>query len=698
MSAMATAGAAGTALRPWVVKFGGLLCEEPADRERLARACAQVAAPLILVHGGGRQVSRLQTALGHEVRFVDGRRVTTAEELIAVEMSLSGSTNQAIVRALAAAGRRAVGLSGCDGMLVQCDLVTELGRVGTPVAVEVTVIKALLGAGFTPVISPISLGPDGEAVNVNADEMASALAIALDAERLLLLSDVSGVEVQGKLRSRIAGDEVEALIAGGQVTAGMIPKLRAASAAAANGVEEVWIASFDGRPLGDIEGTRVGAVLATGPASIGGNEPPKRKAAGTIEESGVLAGVFHYPRLLLTRGEGSWVWDAAGHRYLDFTAGLGIAALGHGRRDLATALGEEFAKLGNCSNLYANLPALELAQRLQQSSFASRIWFANSGSEAIEAALKFSRLRGRALGGAQKTAVLAFKGAFHGRTMGALATTHEPRYRRPFAPLVPGTRFATFNDLASAASAIDDRVCAVLVEPVQGEGGVVPAEPEFLRGLRLLCDEHRALLVFDEVQCGLGRLGFLHAYQAYGVVPDLATLAKPLAAGLPLGAVLIGAQTVEYLQPGHHGSTFSGGPAVCAVGIRVFDAIAEPAFLARVQALSFRLRAGLDGLAAEFPLFKTARGRGLMQALVVAEPRRHSPADLVQASRAHGLLVTRAGTDAVRLLPPLNVSEDEVDHAIAILRLVADGITRRRRRPIATVGAVAALAATGGRT
>ena len=527
-----------------------MLCEEPAVLASLARACARVAAPLVLVHGGGRQVSRLQSALGHEVRFVDGRRVTTQEDLVAVEMSLSGSTNQAIVRALLAAGRRAVGLSGCDGMLVRCDLVTELGRVGKPAAVEAGVLQALLAAGFTPVISPVSLGPDGEAVNVNADEMACALAMALGAERLLLLSDVSGVQVKGELLAEIAADEVEALVASGQVTDGMIPKLRAAADAAVSGVGEVRIASFDDRPLADIVGTRVARRPAEATAPRGEGEAPKTDAPRVIDESQVLAGVFHYPRLLLVRGEGSWVWDADGRRYLDFTAGLGIAALGHGRRDLAAALGEEFAKLGNGSNLYANVPALELARRLQQSSFAARIWFANSGTEAVEAALKFSRLHGRALGSAQKTAVVAFKGGFHGRTMGALSATHDPRYRRPFMPLVPGTRFATFNDLESVVSAMDDRVCAVLIEPVQGEGGVVPADPEFLRRLRLLCDAHRALLVFDEVQCGLGRLGFLHAYQAYGVVPDLATLAKPLAAGLPLGAVLIGEQVVEHLRAG----------------------------------------------------------------------------------------------------------------------------------------------------
>lgn len=402
-----------------------------------------------------------------------------------------------------------------------------------------------------------------------------------------------------------------------------------------------------------------------------------------IDESTVLAGVFQYPRLVLARGEGSWVWDDEGRRYLDFTAGLGVVALGHGRRDLAAILAEQFATLGHCSNLYGNIPALELARRLRDSSFASRVWFANSGAEAVEAALKFARLHGRAAGGLGRHGIVAFRGGFHGRTMGALAATHDPHYRRPFAPLLPGVRFARFNDLDSARRAVDERTAAVLVEPVQGEGGVIPAEPAFLSGLRALCDQVGALLVFDEVQCGLGRLGTLHAYEAYGVMPDLAALAKPLAGGLPLGAVLIGARVADHLRPGLHGSTFSGGPAVCAVARRVVDTIADPGFLLAVRARAERLRAGLLEIVAQAPVFRAARGRGLMQALVLARPRRHPPADFVRLARAHGLLVTRAGTDAVRLLPPLTVSEEEIDAAVAAMGEVAldmaPAAARRRR-------------------
>jgi acetylglutamate kinase len=249
----------GGSSRSWVVKVGGRQCEEPAGRNHLARACAELARPLVLVHGGGAQVSRRQRDLGCVPRFADGRRITATEDLEVVEMVLSGAVNKSLVRALARAGRPAVGLSGADGALLRCALVPGLGRVGTPTAVDARLLEAVLAAGFTPVVSPISCGPDGEAVNVNADEAAAALAAALGAERLLLLSDVDGVQCGPQTSPEVKADDVAALVASGQVTDGMIPKLRAAAAAVVAGVTEVRIARLagDGASLADVQGTRV---------------------------------------------------------------------------------------------------------------------------------------------------------------------------------------------------------------------------------------------------------------------------------------------------------------------------------------------------------------------------------------------------------------------------------------------------------
>jgi len=606
--------------------------------------------------------------MGRSSRFVQGRRVTEPEDLELVEMALSGATNKRVVRALANAGLRSVGISGSDGGLVRCSVLGELGRVGVPDAVAPDLLRTLLDSGFTPVVSPVSVATDGEAVNVNADEVASALAVALHAERLLLISDVDGVQVRGSVRSLIAPHEVDLLVASGEVDRGMIPKLRAAARAGVEGVPEVWIRGTAG-DFEDPRGTRVGEEA---PATT--DAPRDAQTPGDAQsprEADLLAGVFTYPRLLLVRGEGSYVWDANGRRYLDFSSGLGVAALGHGRADIAELLREQFLTLAHCSNLYANLPSLELARRLVDSSFASRVWFANSGTEANEAAIKFARAFGREYGGTRKREIVAFRGGFHGRTIGALAATHHLAYRRPFAPLMPGVRFANFNDASSAASVIGPKTCAVLVEPVQGEGGVLPAVPGFLERLRTLCDEHGALLIFDEVQCGMGRLGTLYAYQSYGVVPDMITLAKPMGAGYPLAAVLLGDRVASILRPGQHGSTFAGGPAACALGAKVFDEISRPEFLSRVQALGTRLRTGLDTLAKTSSAFREARGRGLLQAIVMSA-RAPKPETIIRRAREEGLLITRAGERAIRFLPPLNISDSDIDAALAIIRTISE--------------------------
>lgn len=386
-------------------------------------------------------------------------------------------------------------------------------------------------------------------------------------------------------------------------------------------------------------------------------------------EAELFAGVFAYPRLQLVRGEGCFVWDSDGQKYLDFTAGLGVLALGHGRHELAEIMAQQFVRLGHCSNLFANQPAQKLAQMLRACSFAERIWLACSGTEVIEAALKFARVYGQAHGGAHKHGFIAFERGFHGRTMGALSITYEPAYRLPFAPVMPGVQFAKLNDLASVARVMHQGVCAVIVEPVQGEGGVHVAEPQFLQGLRQLCDDHHALLVFDEIQAGLGRTGKLFAYEHSQVVPDMLALAKPLGGGLPIGALLLNAKAADGLRAGQHGSTFGGGPTVCAVAVAMLEALAQPELLAGVAARGAQLQAGLERLCARYDFVAGQRGLGLMRALCVAHdaPAGQRPLDIVTAARSRGLLVTRAGDDAVRFLPPLNCSAQHVDAALEIL-------------------------------
>ena len=372
-----------------------------------------------------------------------------------------------------------------------------------------------------------------------------------------------------------------------------------------------------------------------------------------------------YPMLPFTpvRGSGVFLEDASGRRVLDFYGGHAVAALGYGHRDLSEALARQSRDLVFQTNALPLRIRDEAADRLAAFGPAGlgRVFFVNSGAEANENALRLAfRVTGR-------SKVIAMEHSFHGRTAAAAAVSFgaaKSWYGFPRTPF--DVVFAPRNDGAALAAAVDSSTAAVIVEPVQGEGGVIPADPDFLAGLRALCDRNEALLIFDEVQCGLGRTGSLYAYHQYGVTPDILTLAKPLAAGLPLGAALLSEKVATLLRPGQHGSTFSGGPAACAVGVHVFDAISDPDLLTHVTARGRQLRAGLEVLAAS-RLIDGARGMGLMQALVVAPRWKSAIPKIIQGARERGLLVTRAGDDAVRLLPPLTCSAQEVDEALAIL-------------------------------
>lgn len=356
-------------------------------------------------------------------------------------------------------------------------------------------------------------------------------------------------------------------------------------------------------------------------------------------------------------GEGAWLFDTEGNRYLDAGAGIAVNALGHNHPVVMQALREAAALPLHLSNLYYNTPMILLARDLCESCFADRVFFANSGSEANEGAFKFARKYARViLGREDKTDIVAFTGSFHGRSMGAVAATSTEKYRLPFSPVMPGVTFAPFNQIEPARQAITDHTCAVIVEPVQGEGGVTPATPEFLAALRQRCDEVGALLIFDEVQCGLGRTGYLWAHQAGGVTPDIMTIAKPIAGGLPMGAILLTEAVAGALGTGDHGSTFAGGPFVSHVARAVFGTLNNAEFLAEVAEKAEMLVNGLQNLANTSALVTEVRGRGLMRGLVVTVPA----LNVVKAAQAHGLLALVAGPNVVRILPPLTISAEEI--------------------------------------
>jgi acetylornithine/N-succinyldiaminopimelate aminotransferase len=368
---------------------------------------------------------------------------------------------------------------------------------------------------------------------------------------------------------------------------------------------------------------------------------------------------------------------------------VGVWGGGGGVGEMVVA--QQAAQLTHVSNLYYTAPQVELARKLIENSFADKLFFCNSGAEANEAALKFARKYAKKQGSRRdeeqgsnfspaphpprppappppRSGIVAFSGSFHGRTMGALSVTYKAQYREAFEPLVPGVRFAPFNDLAAARQVIDDSVCAVIVEPIQGEGGVNPATPEFLRGLRELCDAHDALLIFDEVQCGLGRTGHLWAHEATGVTPDIMTLAKPLGGGLPIGATLMTQKVADAIQAGDHGSTFAAGPLVCAAANVVFDRIQQPGFLQHVQEMGAYLRHRLETL--EMEEIVAVRGAGLL----VGVELKTAVLPLITRARQNGLILINAGDTVLRLAPPLIAERQHIDEAIRKLELsIVDG-------------------------
>jgi predicted acetylornithine/succinylornithine family transaminase len=417
--------------------------------------------------------------------------------------------------------------------------------------------------------------------------------------------------------------------------------------------------------------TSPSAVAGTPGGSHDGMTADRAGGAGPADGCGAAASpvlaTYRQAPPLFVRAAGCRMYDDAGAAYLDFASGIGVNALGYGDAGVTAAVEAALATgLVHTSNLYRTAPAVALAAELVRGSFADRVFFCNSGAEANEAAFKFARRWARAAGGAAKHEIVALRGAFHGRLFGSLAATDRRALQEPFEPLMPGVRFVDAGDVDAARAVVDAaRTAAIILEPVQGEGGVQPLPAGYVRALRRIADEAGALLIFDEVQCGLGRTGHLFAYERLDVAPDILTLAKPLAGGLPMGAVLLSDTVASAIEPGDHATTFGGGPLVATVALEVVRRIAEPAFLAGVQQRGALLGALLDRITA-LPAVAEARGVGLMWGLELNVPA----APVVDAAREAGLLVTAAGERVVRLLPPLVITDVELHEGATILRQV----------------------------
>ncbi|MEE2001013.1 aspartate aminotransferase family protein [Alkalimonas sp. MEB108] len=365
-------------------------------------------------------------------------------------------------------------------------------------------------------------------------------------------------------------------------------------------------------------------------------------------------------KMIPVKGRGSRVWDQEGREYVDFAGGIAVSSLGHCHPAMVSALTEQAGKLWHLSNVLTNEPALRLASKLVQQTFAEKVFFANSGAEANEAAFKLARRWALDTHGEHKQDIISFSKSFHGRTFFTVTVGGQASYSDGFGPKPGAVLHAEFNNLDSVKALISERTCAVVLEPIQGEGGIIPATKEFLAGVRALCDEHQALLVMDEVQTGVGRTGQLYAYMNYGVIPDILTTAKSLGGGFPIGAMLTSTEIAKHLKVGTHGTTYGGNPLACAVAEAVIDTINTPEVLQGVLAKEQLFRQRLDAINEQYQVFSEVRGKGMLLGAVLNEQYQGRARDFFLAAADHGLMALVAGVNVVRFAPSLVITEQDI--------------------------------------
>lgn len=402
----------------------------------------------------------------------------------------------------------------------------------------------------------------------------------------------------------------------------------------------------------------------------------QRVTRATFDE--VMVPNYKPQDMVPVRGEGSLVWDQDGKEYLDFTGGIAVNVLGHANPRLVKVLQEQSERLWHLSNVYTNEPALKLARRLTELTFADKVFFCNSGAEANEAAFKLVRKYACDHVGPEKHEIISFYQSFHGRTLFTVSVGGQDKYRKGFEPVPAGITHVEFNNLDALKAAISDRTCAVVMEPIQGEGGIIPAEPEFVRGVRELCDQHNALLVFDEIQTGVGRTGHFYAYMESGVVPDVLTTAKALGGGFPIGAMLTTNRCAESLGFGTHGSTYGGNPLGCAVALEVVNTVSDEQMLADVQRKHGLFVENLDRINREYGIFEEVRGRGLLIGGALKSEWHGQGARFLAAARAEGLMLLVAGPRVLRMAPALDIVDADIHEGMqrltrAVARVVTEG-------------------------
>ena len=383
------------------------------------------------------------------------------------------------------------------------------------------------------------------------------------------------------------------------------------------------------------------------------------------EAEKALLHTYNRYQVVLDKGEGVYLYDIEGKKYLDFVSGIAVFALGYQNKEYNDALKAQIDKVIHTSNYYYNVPAIEAAKKLKEISGMDRVFFTNSGAEAVEGAIKAARKYAYLKDGGTDHEIIAMNNSFHGRTHGALSVTGNPHYREAFEPMIGNIRFADLNDFDSVLSNVNEKTCAILFETVQGEGGLYPASEDFMQKVKKLCEERDILLILDEIQCGMGRTGYMYAWQKFGIRPDIMTTAKALGCGVPVGAFLMTEKVGQHsLAAGDHGTTYGGNPLACAAVCKVIELFEKEHVLDHVREVSAYLEEKLDELCAEYDVFEQRRGTGLMQGLVCREPVR----DIIDKAMAGGLILINAGSHIIRFVPPLVITKQHVDEMTGILR------------------------------
>ncbi|MGD9568380.1 MAG: aspartate aminotransferase family protein [Sedimentibacter sp.] len=384
-----------------------------------------------------------------------------------------------------------------------------------------------------------------------------------------------------------------------------------------------------------------------------------------IEEAeNTLLHTYKRYQIILDKGEGVYLYDTEGKKYLDFAAGIAVFALGYNNKEYNDALKAQLDKLIHTSNYYYNVPAIEAAKKVTKAAGLDRVFFTNSGTEAMEGALKLAKKYAYNKDGSTDHEIISMNNSFHGRSLGALSVTGNAEYQKAFKPLIEGIKFADLNDLDSVKNQITSKTCAIIIEPVQGEGGVYPTTVEFLQGVKALCEENDILLIFDEIQCGMGRTGSMFAFQQYGINPDIITVAKALGCGVPVGAFLSTEKVGSAMVPGDHGTTYGGNPFVCAAISKVFDLFESNDIINHVNEIAPYLENELDKLVSEYDFIIERRGKGLMQGIEFSVP----VGDIILKAQELGLLIITAGKNIIRLVPPLIITKEHVDEMIVKLK------------------------------